>query len=121
MKLSKFMRRSGLALALTASLAMGAAVVAQDEGKVVYTGITMVGGDIPTLDPSLTETSSSIEILSQMYLGLTAQDEETAELLPGIATGWEVDEETGVFTFHLMENVPWVHYNPDTGEVEQSV
>jgi oligopeptide transport system substrate-binding protein len=121
MKLSTFMRRSGLALALTASLAMGAAVVAQDEGKVVYTGITMVGGDIPTLDPSLTETSSSIEILSQMYLGLTAQDEETAELLPGISTGWEVDEETGVFTFHLMENVPWVHYNPDTGEVEQSM
>ena len=36
-----------------------------------------------------------------------------------MTTGWDVSDDGLTYTFHLIENVPWVHYNANTGVVEQ--
>ena len=45
-------------------------------------------------------------------------NEETVQVGPGTATV-DVSDDGTVFTFHLMENIPWVHYNADTDAVEE--
>lgn len=116
--MSKSIRFVGLALAVMMLMSLTLGVSAQ-EPKVLHTALGMVGADLETLDPSLAETASSLQILDETFIGLTGQDENTGALLPGLASSWDVSEDGMVFTFHLMENVPWVHYNADSGAVEQ--
>lgn len=108
-----------LGIALTVIVLLGAfgATYAQDDAKVLRTAIDMVGGDIPSLDPSQIETSASIAVANQIFIGLSFQDELTAGYVPGLASGWEIDGAT--YTFTIREGIPWVQYNAETGEVEQ--
>ncbi len=94
-------------------------IAAQDSGKVIVTGRQMGPDDIPTLDPSLMQDVTSVQVASEFFPGLTNLNEETVEVQPGIATSWDVSDDGTVYTFHLMDNVPWVHYNADTGAVEE--
>ncbi len=115
--------RLWIAALLTASLALlGGVASAQDAAKSVVSGITMVSGDLLTIDPAQSEASSQIEVVNQLFLGLTAQNVLTAETGLGLATGYtsEVQADgTVIYTFTLMDNVPWVRYNADSGAVEQ--
>lgn len=85
--------------------------------------ITEIGeSDVPTLDPALAQDSSSIQILNETYIGLTMLDDLTAETRPGMAESWErVDNGDGTYTwtFNLIQDVPWVKYNAETGAVEE--
>ncbi|MBL8146805.1 MAG: hypothetical protein JNL34_10510, partial [Anaerolineae bacterium] len=115
-------RLFGLALLAVLMLALvGGVVTAQDGPKVVISGITMTSGDLSGIDPTVSEVSSSIEVVNQTFIGLTAQDVTTAETVPGMATGWTVEPvENGMaYTFTLLQGVPWVRYNADTGAVEE--
>jgi oligopeptide transport system substrate-binding protein len=118
----KVRRNFALALLLVLAFALvGGTALAQDGGSRIVTGLNMVGGDVPTLDPNVAETSSSIDIINQIFVGLTAQDVTTAETIPGIATDWSVEttDEGAVYTFNLRSDIPWVRYNADSGAVEQ--
>ena len=110
------------ALLVVAMLALvGGAVVAQDSPSSIVSGINMTSGDLSTIDPTVSEVSSSIEVVNQLFIGLTSQDVTTAETIPGLASSWTVEPvENGVaYTFTLVEGVPWVRYNAETGAVEQ--
>ncbi|HZW03709.1 MAG TPA: peptide ABC transporter substrate-binding protein [Anaerolineaceae bacterium] len=79
-------------------------------------------GDVPTLDPSLGEDTSSIQIIEEVFVGLTRLNEVTSENESGMAQSW--DEEVNadgeqVVTFHLLEGIPWVRWNGS--EVEEVV
>ncbi|MEN6482135.1 MAG: hypothetical protein ABFD29_08165, partial [Anaerolineaceae bacterium] len=74
-------------------------------------------GDIPTLDPSLAQDTSSIQIAIETFGGLTRPDEVTNETLPGLAESWDISEDGRVYTFHIMQNVPWVKYDAITDSV----
>jgi oligopeptide transport system substrate-binding protein len=108
--------RLGLVLAL---LLVAVSITSAQEPKVLFTSLGMVGGDLSTIDPGLAETSSQIEVINQIFIGLTSQDVTTAEPQLGIAESMEVSEDGLTFTFHMMQNVPWVRYNADSGAVEQ--
>ena len=116
---TKFVRL--FAVLMIAALAFGVVggIAAQDSGKVIVTGRQMGPDDIPTLDPSLMQDVTSVQVASEFFPGLTNMNEETVEVQPGIATSWDVSDDGTVYTFHLMDNVPWVHYNADTGAVEE--
>ncbi len=109
------------AVLMIAALAFGVVggIAAQDTGKVIVTGRQMGPDDIPTLDPSLMQDVTSVQVASEFFPGLVNMNEETADTGPGIATSWDVSDDGTVYTFHLMANVPWVHYNADTGAVEE--
>ena len=55
----------------------------------------------------------------QLLPGLILPNTETNEIMPGMAKSWEISPDGLVYTFHLLEKVPWVRYNPDTKAVEQ--
>jgi oligopeptide transport system substrate-binding protein len=115
----KGLRSLGFAAALLVlSLAVGM-VSAQDSMKTLVTTVSMVGGDIPTIDPTISETSSSIEVVNQIFMGLTMQEETTGAPELGLAESYTVSEDGLTFTFKLLPNVYWVRYNAETDAVEQ--
>ncbi len=56
-----------------------------------------------------------------MFMGLTRADPVTGEVLPYLATDWEVSEDGTVYTFNMRDDIPWVNYDPGTGEWAQEV
>lgn len=81
--------------------------------------INLGPGDVPTIDPSLSTDTSSVQIVDETSVGLTRQNEETAALEPGMADKWEFSADGKTITFHLISGVPWVKYNPSTKQVEK--
>jgi len=73
----------------------------------------------PTADPGLATDTTSVAIDEAMFLGLTDLHETTLEPIPELATAWEVSEDGLEWTFHLRNDVPWVHCDPDTGAVTE--
>jgi oligopeptide transport system substrate-binding protein len=115
---SKYSRLMGVILIV--ALMLGAmSVHAQDERKVLISGVSMVGGDPETIDPGLTQASQENQINQEMFIGLTHQDEETGDVVPGIAESWDISEDGTVITYHLIQDIPWVRYNAETDAVEQ--
>jgi oligopeptide transport system substrate-binding protein len=74
--------------------------------------------DFGTIDPSLATQSAEIQIAETTSLGVVRQNETTAEIELAMATGYEVSDDGLTYTVTLMQDVPWVHYNADTGQVE---
>jgi oligopeptide transport system substrate-binding protein len=83
-----------------------------------------LGTEPPSLDPSLSTDTTSIDVVSNIFVGLTVFDPVTAEVSPYLATEWEAGTDADGFqtwTFHLRQDIPWVNYNPVTGETTQVV
>lgn len=89
------------------------------EETLFYAGSNIGVGDVPTLDPSLAEDTTSIQFGNELFVGLTRLNEETGAVEPGMATEWTVSDDGLVYTFNLRDDVPWVRFNNATGEVEQ--
>ena len=86
------------------------------EEKVTFHG--NLGTEPPTADPSLATDTTSVAVIESMFLGLTDLDDETVEAIPGLATEWFPNADSTVWTFKMRDDVPWVRYNPGTGQVE---
>ena len=72
----------------------------------------------PSLDPAIAEDTVSIDLTTNLFLGLTHIDPNTQEVVPELATDWDVSEDGLVWTFHMREDARWVRYNPGTELVE---
>jgi oligopeptide transport system substrate-binding protein len=68
-------------------------------------------GDVPSLDPGVSEDTSSITVVEETFMGLTRLDEVTSELHPGMATKWDISPDGRTYTFHLRNDVPWVKWD----------
>ncbi|MFL7869849.1 MAG: ABC transporter substrate-binding protein, partial [Anaerolineales bacterium] len=78
----------------------------------------------PTADPSLTTDTTSVFVTGNMFVALTRIDQVTNEVLPYLATDWEVGEDADgnqTWTFMLRDDIAWVNYDPLTGETTQEV
>lgn len=94
-----------------------APVVAPEKMKAIT--INMGPGDIPTIDPSLGTDTSSIQVATETFVGLTRQDEVTNLVEPGMATEWSSvvnADGTETITFKLRNDITWVNYNGTTVE-----
>jgi len=74
-------------------------------------------GDVPFLDPSHSTDASSIQIITEIFPGLTRINELTLEVEPSMASSWDISEDGMTYTFHIIPEVAWVSYNLETGEV----
>jgi len=70
---------------------------------------------VPTLDPGLAEDSTSIEVIEQLFLGLTDFDDDTAEVIPELASDWSVSADGLTVTFRLRE-ARWSDGRPVTAD-----
>ncbi|MEJ2555304.1 MAG: peptide ABC transporter substrate-binding protein [Anaerolineae bacterium] len=77
----------------------------------------VVGTEPPSLDPSLATDTTSIWTIRQMFMGLASFD-ETAAVVPSLATDWSVSDDGLTWTYKMRDDVHWIHRNPTTGEFE---
>ncbi len=61
------------------------------------------------LDPLLATDRLSIETVTNLFLGLTDIDPMTQEIRPKLATEWTISDDGKMWTFHLRNDVMWVH------------
>jgi ABC-type oligopeptide transport system substrate-binding subunit/ABC-type branched-subunit amino acid transport system substrate-binding protein len=73
-----------------------------------------IEGSIPTVDPGLTESTSSIDVTEQLFLGLTDFEPETLKPVPELAASWTVDANYQNYTFFLRQDVLWTDGKPVT-------
>jgi len=81
-------------------------------GVLLATGATAQGtfnypmsADPEHLDPWRSTTVATRRILVNVYEGLTTLDGRTAEVVPALATGWDISEDGLTYTFHLRQGV----------------
>lgn len=114
-----------LLVSLAAAGLVGSAAFAQDE-VVSYPGLDMVPGQVGgTMRLSLASTpptffyygdlSNDIKLFAQQIFDTLVEfDLENYELVPGLATSWDVSDDGLVYTFHLREGVTWHDGTPFT-------
>lgn len=67
-------------------------------------------------DPSLAGSVTSVRWVDNGFLGLTDLSPETSEPRAEVATEWSASEDGLTWTFKLRDDIPWVHWNPETQE-----
>ncbi|EDN65853.1 Bacterial extracellular solute-binding protein, family 5 [Beggiatoa sp. PS] len=69
---------------------------------------------VKTLDPGWAYTPAQIEVVEQLFLGLTDFDPKTYEVIPQLATSWKANKNGTVYTFKLRQDVKWTDGKPVT-------
>jgi oligopeptide transport system substrate-binding protein len=116
----KQLRGLGLLLTLVMMLTLViGATKAQDKPKIIVSGRNMGSGDVATLDPAKATDSISIQFIDEMFLGLTMVNQDKLDTVPGIAESWTLSDDKLTTTFKIKKDVPWVHFNKDSGKVEE--
>src|SRR5688572_29726785 len=106
-----------LMLTLLALTALLVNPVAGQEAKILTTAVDT--GDPHSIDPQRAIDTKDWNLLNPLFPALVTLNEETGAISPGLAESWDVSEDGLTYTFHLIQEAPWVHYNADTGAVEQ--
>ena len=102
-------------------------VIVESGGEMGEKPVTLnwnLGTEPPTLDPSLATDTTSVDVVTNTFIGLTNFDPVTSEVVPALATSWEIGENADgeqTWTFYLRDDVPWVKYDPVTGVTTQEV
>src|SRR5258708_30361222 len=116
--MSKWTRLIFLAvLGLTTALSPAVSTVSAQSAKKLTTAT--VASDPHIIDPQLASDQRDSDLSNILFPGLTFFNQDTGLAGPGLATAWDVSADGLVYTFHLLKNVPWVHYNADSGAVEK--
>jgi oligopeptide transport system substrate-binding protein len=69
--------------------------------------------ELSSLDPTLaTDTDSSL-VIEQLFSGLVEMTSD-GDILPGVASSWEISEGGSRYVFHLREDVRWSDGTPVT-------
>ncbi len=88
-----------LALSLGLSPLAGSAPTAAAGGPLRY-----LGGAPGTYDPAFIADANDVQLLLQLYAGLTRLDER-GEPYPSLARSWDVSADGRTYTFHLRDGV----------------
>lgn len=70
--------------------------------------------NVITLDPGIIYKNVQIEVVEQLFLGLTGFDPKTNQVIPELATHWQVSEDGIVYTYQLRQDVKWTNGTPVT-------
>ncbi|KSW18074.1 ABC transporter substrate-binding protein, partial [Cellulomonas sp. B6] len=73
-----------------------------------------LGASPSGVDPQQVGSNVSIYVARQLADSLTDQDPETGEIVPWIATSWDVSDDLTQFTFHLRDGVTFSDGTPLT-------
>src|SRR5690606_25265156 len=66
-----------------------------------------IPGEGDTLDPAYMSFVNSFAIASNVYSGLVRYAPGTIDLVPDLATSWEVSDDGLTWTFHIRDDVGW--------------
>jgi oligopeptide transport system substrate-binding protein len=77
--------------------------------------LRFLAGPAGTLDPAFIAAASDVQLLLQLYAGLTRLD-ETGEAYPSLASGWEISDDGLTYTFTLREDLAFSDGSPLVAE-----
>jgi oligopeptide transport system substrate-binding protein len=103
--------RSLLRLALAFSLAGATGGCAQDTDVAISGSHALelrrgISGEPASLDPAAATDNFSSQVIQDLYEGLT-RESSSGEVVPGVASSWDVDPTGTKYTFHLRPNASW--------------
>src|SRR5690625_1480147 len=101
-------------LALTACGGDGSADATGADAKPVNGGTLKfaVGSDAGCIDPQQVGSNDSIYSTRQLVDSLTDQDPETGEIVPWLATDWDINDDVTEFTFTLQPDATFSNGDP---------
>jgi oligopeptide transport system substrate-binding protein len=70
-----------------------------------------LSGDLSSLDPAAAADTFSIQVLQDLYEGLTAES-PTGSAIPAVAASWSADPAGTQYTFHLRPDARWSNGKP---------
>ncbi len=78
-----------------------------------------LGAEPQTLDPLLATDPPTIQIDQLLFANLIQLNESDGAPLPGVAEEWLVSPDGLIWEFRLRDDVYWVKYNAETGDVDR--
>ena len=78
----------------------------QDEAVAVL-DLALEGGP-GVLDPQQATSSNSIDLVENLFAGLTRFDYATNSVQPQLAASWDVSDDAQTWTFHLRDDIFWI-------------
>ncbi len=106
-------RLVALAAACALAVPLGGAALAQQEGGTLTVALP---AQPETFNPVLLGELSSSIVYNALFAPLVAQDPETFDLDPYLATEWEPNEAVDAWTFHLHPDATWHDGTPVTAD-----
>jgi oligopeptide transport system substrate-binding protein len=94
-------------------LAMGLWSCGESTDDVLSKGVLRRGlaGEPSSLDPAMAADNFSFQLLQDLYEGLTIES-ANGQVLPGVASSWNVDPTGTEYTFHLRNSARWSNGKP---------
>jgi oligopeptide transport system substrate-binding protein len=77
--------------------------------------LRFLAGDPGTLDPAFISSAQDVQLLLQLYTGVTRIDEQ-GMVYPALASGWDLTDEGRTYTFHLRDELRFSDGSPLTAE-----
>ena len=74
-----------------------------------------LAGASGTLDPAFISSAGDVQLLLQLYAGLTRLD-ETGEPYPSLASGWEISDDGLAYEFEIRDDLEFSNGAPLTAE-----
>src|SRR5258708_2202857 len=87
-------------LGLTLALSPGLSTVSAQSVKKLTTATG--ASDPHSIDPQLASDQRDVDLANPMFPGLTIFDQDSGQVVPGLATGWDISTDGLIYTFHLM-------------------
>jgi oligopeptide transport system substrate-binding protein len=94
-------------------LAMGLWTCGESTTDVASEGVLRRGlaGEPSSLDPAVAADNFSFQLLQDLYEGLTIES-ANGQVLPGVASSWNIDPTGTEYTFHLRSSARWSNGKP---------
>ena len=110
------MRRLTRVAAFVAAGAIAASAGASsDPASAAGPPLRYLAGPAGSLDPAFIANAADVQLLLQLYAGLTRLD-EAGEPYPSLASGWEVSDDGRTYTFQIRDDLRFSDGSPLTAE-----
>lgn len=88
--------------------------LASEDADPVVLDISFIRGSVPNIDPQVTDDPDGIDLIENLFVGLTRFNHETNMVDPALAREWEVEGNGRSWTFHLRDDIFWVQPSEQT-------
>ena len=85
--------------------------VVEEEANVsdpITLDISIFGTEFPKLDPQTAQNGDGIDLIENLYVGLTRFNPKTQQIEPYLAESWQVSQNGRVWTFNLRQDIFWI-------------
>ncbi|MFH1728897.1 MAG: peptide ABC transporter substrate-binding protein [Pseudomonadota bacterium] len=86
----------------------------KDEMKEVF--YYAMNGDIPNLDPIFATDMNSLNVVYDIFEGLTAYNPKNLAVIEAVASSWEISNDKRKYTFHIRKEAKWSNGDELTAE-----